>query len=65
MSTRTITKTYASVETLKNVKEDLVGTGIEQDHIYIDKDKKQVKVITPLVIEAEIEEILGRHKPVD
>jgi len=64
MSTKTITKTYASVDALINVKEDLVGTGIEQEHIYIDKDKKQVKVITPLSTEAEIEEILGRHNPI-
>ncbi|MGV6859863.1 MAG: hypothetical protein ACWA5X_12945 [bacterium] len=61
----TITKTYASVEALHNVKEDLVATGIEQEHIFVDEQNKQVKVITPKVTEAEILEILGRHKPLD
>lgn len=61
----TITKTYASVEALHNVKEDLVATGIEQEHIFVDEENKQVKVITPKVTEAEILEILGRHKPLD
>ncbi|HHJ18825.1 MAG TPA: hypothetical protein ENJ84_03195 [Gammaproteobacteria bacterium] len=61
----TITKTYGSVEALHNVKEDLVATGIEQEHIYLDQAAKQVKVILPNVIEPEILEILNRHKPLD
>lgn len=61
----TITKTYASAEALRNVKEDLIATGIEADQIYVDEDKKQVKVMSPKVTEAEIMEILGRHKPLD
>jgi hypothetical protein len=61
----TITKTYASAEALKNVKDDLVATGIEQEHIFIDEDARQVKVMIPKAIEPEILEILGRHQPVD
>ena len=62
---KTITKTYSSEEALKNVKEDLVATGIVQEEILIDKEKMQVKVIIPSGIEAEIQEILGRHQPLD
>lgn len=50
----TITKTYNSADTLRNVKEDLVASRIEQEHIYVDKEAKQVKVIVPTTIEAGI-----------
>ena len=61
----TITKTFTSKEALTNVKQDLVGEGIPQEKIYIDKQKLQVKVIIPETGESEILEILGRHNPVD
>lgn len=61
----TITKTYQSAEALKNVWEDLVATGIEQEQIFMDKENNQIKVITPAETEAEILEILGRHQPID
>ena len=63
--TTTITKTYASTETLDNVKDDLIATGIEAELIYIDKTNKQVKVIIPATAAPEINEILGRHQPLD
>ena len=62
---KTITKTYASVAALHNVKEDLVATGIVQEEIFVDKEKMQVKVMIPGGEEAEILEILGRHQPLD
>jgi len=65
MSNITITKTFASKGALTNVKEDLVGEGIPQEKIYLDKEKLQVKVIIPESGKSEILEILGRHKPVD
>jgi hypothetical protein len=61
----TITKTYRSVEALKNVKDDLVSTGFEQEHIFLDEENKQVKVMIPNVIEPEVLEILQRHDPID
>jgi len=62
---KTITKTYRSVGALHNVKEDLVATGIDQEEIYLDDDKKQLKVMFPATIEPEIVEILDRHQPLD
>ncbi|HFD86587.1 MAG TPA: hypothetical protein ENJ35_02800 [Gammaproteobacteria bacterium] len=61
----TVTKTYRSEEALKNVKDDLVSTGFEQEHIFLDKENKQVKVMIPDVIEPEVLEILNRHDPID
>ena len=65
MSNITITKTFASEDALTNVKEDLVGKGIPQEKIYLDRQKLQVKVTIPTSGEPEINEILGRHNPVD
>ena len=62
---KTIIKKYDSEEALQNVKQDLVATGIVQDEIFIDKVKMLVKVMIPAETEAEIEEILGRHQPLD
>ena len=63
--TETVTKTYRTVDALKNVKDDLVSTGFEQERIFVDKANKQVKVIIPNVNEPEVLEILNRHDPID
>ena len=61
--TRIVTAIYASAETLVNVRDDLVSTGIPQEKIRINKDKRQVQVMSPDVTEDEIVEILERHEP--
>jgi len=63
MSLLTITAEYDSLDTMRNTREDLVGTGIEQEHIYVDEEKHLVKVAVPTAIESEITEILNRHQP--
>jgi hypothetical protein len=60
-----ITAVYASANTLANVHEDLVSTGIPQEKIRVSLDKKQVQVMGPITAEAEIEEILKRHSPIE
>ncbi len=65
MMSETIVRTYDSVEALKNVEEDLLATGIEQEQILVDKANKQVKVVVPATAAPEIVEILGRHRPID
>lgn len=62
---KTITKTFKSQDALANVREDLIATGIDQEEIYVDKEKHQVKVTIPAEAEPEIQEILGRHLPID
>lgn len=61
--TRIVTAIYALEETLVNVRNDLVSTGIPQEKIRVNKDKRQVQVMSPDVTEREIIEILRRHKP--
>jgi hypothetical protein len=60
-----ITAVYASEDTLENVQDDLVSTGIPQEKIRVSPDKKQVQVMGPITAEAEIEEILKRHSPIE
>jgi len=60
-----ITAAYASADTLANVRDDLISTGIPQEEIRVDHDKKQVQVLGPRAAEAEIEEILKRHSPTE
>jgi hypothetical protein len=61
--TKIVTATYASADTLKNVHDDLVSTGIPQEKIRVNKDKLHVQVMSPDVTENEILEILRRHGP--
>ncbi|MCG6860875.1 MAG: hypothetical protein LJE70_06300 [Chromatiaceae bacterium] len=58
-----ITAVYASADTLSNVRDDLISTGVPQEKIRVDQEKKQVQVMGPNTAEAEIEEILKRHSP--
>ncbi len=61
--TKIVTAVYASKEALTNVRDDLVSTGIPQEKIRTDKEKRQVQVMSPDIDSAEIVEILNRHKP--
>ena len=61
--TKIVTAIYASEETLVNVRDDLVSTGIPQEKIRINKEKRQVQVMSPDVTESEIIEIMNRHEP--
>jgi len=63
MNLMTITAEYDSMDAIRNTKEDLVGTGIEQERIYIDEEKLLVKVAISSTMESEITEILNRHNP--
>jgi hypothetical protein len=60
-----ITAVYKSIDTLNNVHDDLVSSGIPEDNIRIDRDKRQVQVMGSAVTEAEYKEILQRHSPVE
>ncbi len=63
--TRTITATYSSAETLKNVSDDLINIGLPAEEIFADSEKKEIKVITGMDIKAEILEVLKRHEPLN
>jgi len=63
VSNLTITAKYDSKDGLRNVREDLIGVGIESDRIYIDTKEWEVKVAISSTAEPEVTEILERHKP--
>ena len=59
----TVTATYESETTIKNVVEALVDSvGIPQEKIFVDKPNKQVKVIIPVATESEVKRIMQSHK---
>jgi len=60
---KTVTATYESAVAVRNVVDELLGIGIPQEKFFTEKDKNQIKVITPEANQSEIEEILKRHHP--
>ncbi len=61
--TTTVTGVYDSLDTVHNVIDDLVSTGIDREKVFADEENKQVKVMIPDSAENEIKEILNRHRP--
>ncbi|MEJ2258115.1 MAG: hypothetical protein P8X98_14185, partial [Woeseiaceae bacterium] len=54
---------YKDAMTIKNVRDDLISTGIPGEKIKVDKDHFKVRVMVPERTKAEIMEILNRHEP--
>ncbi len=63
--TEIITAVYDSSTTVTNVVDDLASTGIPREKIRTHESKPQVQVLLGDVVEAEIKEILQRHRPVE
>lgn len=61
--TEAVVATYADVNAVRNVEDDLRSTGIPMEEIHIDKDHFKVRVTIPNVTKAEVLEILKRHNP--
>ena len=59
--TETVTVTYASADAMKNAVNELVAHRIPEEKFFVDKEKLQIKVITPKATKPEIEELLNRH----
>lgn len=60
-----ITARYSSPETLTNVRDDLLATGIPLEKIRVHEGKVQVQVLTAGAADPEITEILKRHQPTE
>ncbi|MEJ2273354.1 MAG: hypothetical protein P8Y01_02085 [Woeseiaceae bacterium] len=58
-----IVASYKDAMTIKNVRDDLISTGIPGEKIKVDKDHFKVRVMVPERTKAEIMEILNRHEP--
>jgi len=63
--TNAVVATYNDLTTLKNVEDDLRSTGIPMEEIRVDNDHFKVRVMIPHATEAEVLEILQRHKPTE
>lgn len=57
----TVTVTYKSEDAMKNTVNELVAAMIPEEKFFVDKEKLQIKVITPKATKSTIEELLNRH----
>jgi hypothetical protein len=60
MST-TVTATFKSDDQVKNVKDDLLSTGIPNEKIFVDEPAKKIRVIMPKETQPAIVDIFERH----
>lgn len=60
---KTLTGIFASSAKIRNVREDLIASGLDREKFYVDEENHQVKVMVPSSAEPEIMEILKRHDP--
>lgn len=52
---------FTSKDQAKNVWDDLVGSEIPRDNIFIDEDEQVIRVMMPEEEHREIKEIFDRH----
>ena len=57
----TVTVTYVTEDAMKNAVSELVAARIPEEKFFVDKEKLQIKVITPKATRSTIEELLNRH----
>ena len=60
-----VVASFKDAMTIKNVRDDLLSTGIPGEKIKVDKDLFKVRVMVPEATKAEIIEILKRHEPAE
>lgn len=52
---------FTSKDQARNVRDDLIATGIPQESIYIEDELQVIRVMIPVEERREIEEIFDRH----
>ncbi|KIH78071.1 hypothetical protein SAMN05660860_02244 [Geoalkalibacter ferrihydriticus] len=63
---KTLTATFETVDVLKSVEDEIINgaiAGFPREKIFIDKEKKEIKIISPTATAGEIKEILQSHNP--
>lgn len=53
---------FTSKDQARNVRDDLIATGIPQENIYIEDEAQVIRVMIPTEERREIEEIFDRHR---
>lgn len=52
---------FQSLDQARNTREDLIGSNIPQDLIYIDEESQVIRVMMPPEEAREVHEIFDRH----
>ena len=52
---------FENMDQARNTRDDLIGSEIPQDLIYIDKDEQTIRVMLPAEEAREVYEIFDRH----
>ncbi len=52
---------FTSKDQARNVRDDLIATGIPQENIYVEENQNVIRVMIPTEERREIEEIFDRH----
>ncbi|SFR75791.1 hypothetical protein SAMN05216203_2819 [Marinobacter daqiaonensis] len=52
---------FKDMDQARNTKDDLIGSDIPQDQIFIDEDEQVIRVMMPEEEAPEIKEIFDRH----
>ncbi len=52
---------FQSMDQARNTRDDLIGSEIPQDRIFIDKDEQTIRVMLPPEEAREVYEIFDRH----
>ncbi|WP_305045379.1 hypothetical protein [Geoalkalibacter sp.] len=63
---KTLTAAFESEDVLKSVETEIINldvAGFPREKIFVDKEKKEIKVIASGAIAGEIREILQGHSP--
>ncbi|MDO3377330.1 hypothetical protein [Geoalkalibacter halelectricus] len=63
---KTLTAAFDSDEALKSAEDEIINldvAGYPREKIYVDKEKKEIKVIAAGAIAGEIKEVLQSHNP--
>jgi hypothetical protein len=52
---------FENMDQARNTRDDLIGSEIPQDRIFIDEDEQTIRVMLPLEEAREVYEIFDRH----
>jgi hypothetical protein len=62
--TRVITGDFDSIYKMRNAMDDLIASGIDREKVYMDKPRMQLKVLVPISISQQVNDVVARHEPV-
>lgn len=58
---KTVNGIFSNPDQATNTWDDLIGLGIPQDNVFVDRDSQVIRVSVPAETEREILEVFRRH----